>query len=438
VSLRPPPRSESSADDPANLDCLIVGPGTRTSDRVRLTGAKVVDVGLGDARSQVVVIEGDRIAGFAPPGSSPAGEQELDLSGLHLLPGLIDCHVHLVMRGEDPDPSANASRSDAEIRGNAADAAAKTLLGGVTAVRDVGGWNYVEMAVREDIELGRLIGPRLFLAGRLISLPTDAVEYYPGMYEVVAGPEAVARAAREQLDRGADMIKVMATGAMLSPAGEDSRATQLTEDEMRAAVAVAGDARGHVAAHAHADEGVRNAVMAGVRSIEHGTFADPSTLEAMARRGVFLVPTFSAWTSTRHDPAVMETMPEHMRARLSGAHDTHAEMVRVAARLGVPIAMGTDAGTPGNHHGRNSLECVAMTKEAGLTPEASIRAATLNAARLLGKEGELGSIESGKLADIIGVRGNPLDDIEVLTDIAFVMKEGVIVRRPGDMGGVGD
>jgi imidazolonepropionase-like amidohydrolase len=401
--------------------------------RTWLVGAQVVDVRAGRLVQADVAVEDGQIAELIPEAGPPSPDDTvIDVSGLILLPGLIDCHVHLVMRGEDPDPSANASRSDEEILRNAADAAEKTLLGGVTSVRDVGGWNYVEMTIREDIEHGRLIGPRLFLAGRLLSMPTEAVDYYPGMYEVVAGPESVARAAREQLDRGADMIKVMATGAMLSPEGEDSRATQFTQDEMRAAVAVAGEAGGHVAAHAHAREGVRNAVMAGVRSIEHGTFADAATLETMARRGVFLVPTFSAWTSTRNDRAVMEVMPEHMRTRLADAHETHADMVRVAAHLGVPIAMGTDAGTPGNHHGANAMECVAMTKEAGLSPEASIRAATLNAARLLGKESEVGSIEPGKLADLIGVRGNPLDDIEALTDIAFVIKNGTRVRQPAD------
>jgi imidazolonepropionase-like amidohydrolase len=217
---------------------------------------------------------------------------------------------------------------------------------------------------------------------------------------------------------------------MLSPENEDAGATQFSEDEMRAAVLVAERAGGHVAAHAHARDGVRNAVVAGVRSIEHGTFADESTLELMARQGVFLVPTFSAWTSTRNDAAVMAAMPEHMKRRLSDAHEVHTAMVRSAMKLGVPIAMGTDAGTPGNHHGANALECVAMVEEAGLSPGQSIRAATLDAAGLLQLEEDLGSIEPGKLADIIGVRGNPLQDIHALTDVAFVMKGGVVVRLP--------
>jgi imidazolonepropionase-like amidohydrolase len=396
--------------------------------RIRLVGAEVLDPVSGEFRRLDVMVEGGRIVDLTGPTSPGPDEAGIDGSGLFLIPGLIDCHVHLVMRSEDPDPSANASRSDEEIRASAADAAERTLLGGVTTVRDVGGWNHVEMAVRDDIEKGKRSGPRLVLAGRLLSVPTEAVEYYPGMYEVVSGVAAVAAAARRQLDRGADMIKVMATGAMLSPEGEDAGATQLTQDEMRAAVDAAEGAGGHVAAHAHARDGVISAVEAGVRSIEHGTFADPTALELMAERGVFLVPTFSAWTSLRDDRHFVEAMPAHLRARLAGAHDVHAEMVREAVRLGVRVAMGTDAGTPGNHHGANAMECVAMVEEGGMTPERSLRAATLDAARLLGRARELGSIKPGKLADVVGVRANPLEDIRALTDVAFVMKGGTIAK----------
>lgn len=395
---------------------------------MRLSGGHVVDVRTGAVSRVDVVVSGERIVDLVSPGRGSPDHVEVDASGLFLLPGLIDCHVHLVMRGDDPDPAANAERSDEEIRAHTAEAAEQTLHGGVTLVRDVGGWNHVEMAVRDDIERGARSGPRLFLAGRLLSMPTQAADIYPGMYEVTTGSEAVADAARRQLDRGADMVKVMATGAMLSPENEDAQATQFTQDEMRAAVEVARERGGHVAAHAHARDGVLNAVLAGVRSIEHGTFADEETLGLMAERGTFLVPTFSAWTSPRKDPAVMRAMPEHMRARLSEAHEVHAAMVQTAADLGVPIAMGTDAGTPGNHHGANALECVAMVEEAGMAPVRSIRAATLDAARLLGRESDLGSIEQGKLADIIGVPANPLQDITALTDVAFVMKDGVVVR----------
>ena len=404
------------------IHCGAVNGGSR----IRLAGALVLDARGSSFRRVDVVVEGDRIAELTAPTSPSAHEAGIDVSGLFLVPGLIDCHVHLVMRGEDADPAANAARSDEEIRAYAADAAERTLVSGITTVRDVGGWNHVEMAVRDDIENGKRMGPRLVLAGRLLSVPTEAVEYYPGMYEVVAGAEAVAAGARRQLDRGANMIKVMATGAMLSPEGEDAGATQLSEEEMRAAVGAAEATGGHVAAHAHAREGVRNAVEAGVRSIEHGTFADPATLDLMAEREVFLVPTFSAWTSLREDRQLVEAMPAHLRARLEGAHDVHARMVRDAVRLGVPVAMGTDAGTPGNHHGGNAKECVAMVEEGGMTPGESLRAATLDAARLLRRDRVVGSIEEGKLADLVGIRADPLEDISALTDVAFVMRGGSV------------
>jgi len=152
----------------------------------------------------------------------------------------------------------------------------------------------------------------------------------------------------------------------------------------------------------------------------------------MVEQEVFLVPTLSAWTSAREDQEVMATMPDHLKARLLEAHETHVAMLRNALRLSVPIAMGTDAGTPGNHHGANALECVAMVEEAGMRPDQSVRAATLNAARLLGREQELGSIEPGRLADIIGVPANPFGDIRALADVRFVMKGGETVNLASD------
>ena len=187
-----------------------------------ITGGHVLDP-AGDRFAEAdVALAGDLIADVLAPGSLAGTASSFDASGLFVLPGLIDCHVHLAMRGEDADPSAGASRTDEDIAGYAAEAAERTLLAGVTSVRDVGGWNYVEMALRDDIESGRRMGPRLFLAGRLLSRPTPAVAFYPGMYEVVEGPNEIRAAVRRQLSRGADVIKVMATGAMLSPQGEDA------------------------------------------------------------------------------------------------------------------------------------------------------------------------------------------------------------------------
>lgn len=391
-----------------------------------LTGGQVLDVESGRFRRAAIAIEDQRIRAVLESAGPGAEDHTLDLTGCYLLPGLIDCHVHLAMPTDEPDPSVVARWSDAMFAIYAMKAAERTLLGGTTTIRDCGGWNYVEIAVRKAIERGWCIGPRMFLAGRLLSITTGGADYYPGMYEVANGPDQVRAAARRQLARGADFIKVMATGAMLSPENEDAHAIQYTLEELKAAVEIARDNFKHVAAHAHACQGIMNAVEAGTDSIEHGTFADERALRFMAERKVTLVPTFCATTSMLHDQAVSAAMPPHLRERLIASRETRQEMVRQAHRLGVPIAMGTDAGTPGNHHGDNADECVAMVEESGLSPADSLRAATTNAARLLRQEANLGNLAPGRFADIIATRENPLNDIRALTRLAFVMKGGIV------------
>jgi imidazolonepropionase-like amidohydrolase len=391
-----------------------------------LVNALVLDVGAGQFRPTEVGIEGDRVAAVVDAGLGDGGER-LDMEGLYLLPGLIDCHVHLVMRGEDPDPAANAGRSDDDVRRYAMGAAERTLLSGVTSVRDVGGWNYVEMDVRSAIDRGEIVGPRLFLAGRLLSAPTPAADYYPGMYEIARTPQHIAEAARRQFDRGADLIKVMASGAMLSPEDEDAREPQLGREEIAAAVGVARGHGSHVAAHAHALEGIRNAVEAGVASVEHCTFVDEEVATDLARRDVCVVATMAAFATSLLDELAAREMPAHIHRRFVENERMHREAISRTCRRRVPQAMGTDAGTPGNHHGANAQEC-ALLVEAGLSPIEAIRAATLHPARLLGHQGQLGVIAPGAWADLVGCIRNPLEDIRELTRLAFVMKGGVAVK----------
>lgn len=387
----------------------------------------VLEPGAADFRALDVVLDDDRIAALVEPGAGPSDGVAIDASGLFVLPGLIDCHVHLAMRGEDADPSASASRSDEEIAAQIGDAAERTVRGGVTTVRDLGGWNHLEMRVRDDVEAARRAGPRMVLAGRLLSAPTPAVSYYPGMYEVVGTTEDVRAAVRREIEAGAGVIKVMATGAMLSPEDEDAREAQLGEAEIAAAVDEAARAGVRVAAHAHAVEGVLAAVRAGVASVEHGTFADDDVLALMAERGTFLVATLSAGTASL-DEQTRAAMPPHLLERFLGAQDTHVRTLRLAHRLGVPFAMGTDAGTPGNHHGANGGECALLVREAGLTAREAIDAATVDAARLLGRERELGALAAGHLADLIGMRRDPLEDVGALADVSLVVKGGRVVR----------
>ncbi|MGF1611640.1 MAG: amidohydrolase family protein [Kiloniellales bacterium] len=394
-----------------------------------LTGGQIYDVEAGGYRRGEIAIDDEgRIEGITATASPAPDDEVIDVDGAFLLPGLIDCHVHLVMPTWVADPAAAAARPEGLIAIHAAVAAERSLMAGFTALRDVGGWNYHEMAVRSAIEAGLIRGPRLFLAGRILSITTGGAQYYPGMYEVADGVEEVMAAARKQIAMGADLIKVMATGAMLSPESEDSRAIQFRPEELAAAVAIARDNYKPVAAHAHACQGIVNAVEAGVDSIEHGTFADDEALALMADRGTFLVPTCCVAQAMLADDAVATSMPQHLTQRLLEFDAIHHEAVRRAHALGVPIAMGTDAGTPGNHHGDNAQEIVQMVRDCGLTPAEAIQAATLNGARLLRQADNLGSLEPGKYADIIGLNGDPLDDIEELRRVAFVMKGGVVVK----------
>jgi imidazolonepropionase-like amidohydrolase len=249
------------------------------------------------------------------------------------------------------------------------------------------------------------------------------------MYEVADGPDAVKQAARKQLAKGADLIKVMATGAMLSSENEDARAIQFTLEELKAAVEIAHDNFKHVAAHAHACRGIENCIDAGVDSIEHCTFADEAALRRIAEKGIYIVPTICAGELLIRDNSMVQSMPGHLRQRMLEFNDIHIETIKRAHKMGARIAMGTDAGTPGNHHGMNASECVFMVRDAGMTAAESIHAATINPARLLRQEKNLGSLEAGKFADVIACRGNPLDDIEELTRVALVMKGGQVYKN---------
>ena len=260
-----------------------------------------------------------------------------------------------------------------------------------------------------------------------MSITTGGADYYPGMYEVANGPDEVRAAARRQLARGADFIKVMATGAMLSPENEDARAIQYTLEELEAAAEIAHDNFKHMAAHAHACQGILNAVEAGADSIEHGTFADEAGAEAHGRTqgdpGADLLP---GDLHAARPGDQLGNAASSARAAWSQAVRSAQETVRQAHRLGVPIAMGTDAGTPGNHHGDNVDECIAMVEEGGLSPAEGLRSATMNGARLLRQEDNLGSLAPGRFADVIATRENPLNDIRALKRLALVMKGGVI------------
>ena len=395
-----------------------------------LRGGNVYDVTAGAYHRADIRMEAGRIAAFAESSKPADDDHVIDVAGAYLLPGLIDCHVHLCVPTETTDPDNPwRGRLPGEIAIYAAEAAKRTLLGGVTTARDVGGWDYHEIAVRKAINRGQIMGPRLFCAGRLLSITTATTPYFPGMYETADGPDEVRRAARKQLAQGADLIKVMATGALTSSEYEDARAIQYTLEELQAAVAIAEENFKHCAAHAHAASGIKNAALAGCRSVEHGSFGDEEVYGLMAEKGTYLVPTTCVTSAMLADNAVAASLTPHIKERYIEFDDIHLKNMDLAKRLGVPVAMGTDAGTPGNHHGDNAQELVKMVEGAGFTAHEAVHAATLGAATMLRREADLGSLDAGKFADVIGFAEDPLADMTAIRDVRLVMKGGEVPRN---------
>lgn len=395
-----------------------------------LKNGRLYDVRAGRFQDGDIEIQGERIASVG--GRAPKEASAIDLEGAWLLPGFIDCHVHLCVKTETADVSGLWNNSlPGEVAIYAARAARRTLMAGITTARDVGGWDYHEIAVREAIDAGWIEGPRLFCSGRILTITSSSTPYYRGMYEECDGPVAVQHGARLQLAKGANFIKLLATGAVTSTKYERSDAIQFRLEEIEAAVAIAADNFTYVAAHAHADSGIRNCIQAGCRSIEHGSFGTRETFELMKAKGTWLVPTLCTTPAMFRDEKFAAKVLPHIRARYQEVNATRVANMKLAREIGVNVAMGTDSGTPGNHAGDNMQEVEVMVEAAGFSPAEAMRAATLGAATMMGQEGQLGSLETGKLADIIALRSNPLEDISALRSVDFVMKGGRVHKRDG-------
>jgi imidazolonepropionase-like amidohydrolase len=391
-------------------------------ERLILTGATLIyGTGAEPVKDRAVVVEAGRITAVVPAGRHSTDAAVLDLAGLTLLPGLINCHIHLCLGGEADPARVLAEDAPATRAIKAVVRARQTVEAGVTTVRDLGGVDGIALAVRDAARAGLIAGPRVLAAARGICM-TGGHGWRFG--READGPDDVRRAVREQLKAGADVIKVFATGGVMTP-GVEPGSPQLTAEEIRAAIEEARKAGRRTAAHAQAEAGIAACVDAGITTIEHGIFLTEPIARKMATDGVALVATLIAPEQIVNH-GVAAGIPEFAVRKSEAVRGRHFESFQLAMRLGVPIAAGTDAGTPLNPHGSIVAELALMVK-AGMAPLDAIRAATATAARVLGLEAEVGRIAPGLTADLVAVEGNPGERIEALDDVRLVLAGGRIV-----------
>jgi imidazolonepropionase-like amidohydrolase len=423
----------------APLDAQPTHP-TRGSGTVVLRAARLIDgTGAAPVQNGVVVVTDDRIVAVGREGSVqvPAGARVIDLGDATLLPGFIDAHTHIVGRAlGDPGSDEAAVRDYPGFAPILATANAHaTLMAGFTTIRNLGSPNFDDIALRQAIDQGYVIGPRMQTAGNSIGTTgghCDENGFRPGLFDgdyrtgIADGPEQIRAAVRYQAKYGADVIKTCATGGVLSE-GDAVGVLQYSEEEMRALVTESGVLERRVAAHAHGAEGIKVAVRAGVASIEHGSFLDQEGARLMAQRGTYLVPTLSAGeTVVAAAESGRLTGLRAEKARQAGAAMRNA--IRIARAADVPIALGTDAGV--GRHGANGHEFTLMVEWGGLTPMESIVAGTSSAAKLLGWEERIGTLRPGLLADVVAVAGDPTQNVRTLESAVFVMKNGVVYKQP--------
>lgn len=387
-----------------------------------------------------LVIEDGRIKAMSAGHSDPAGgaARTINLKGMTCLPGLIDSHVHLT--GE----TSPTGYTD-QFRWNVADYAIRstvyarrTLEAGFTTVRNLGDGDNASISLRNAINQGVVPGPRIYTAGSAIGSTgghADGTDGYradlqgdPGpKLGIINGPDDAWKAVRQHYKDGADLIKIMPSGGVLDESSSVDNA-QMTMQELEAVIAAAHDYGFTVAAHAHGAEAIRRAVTAGVDSIEHGTYMSDADMKLMKQRGTWYVPTIIAGRYVAEKAAVPGYYPEQIAAKARQVGPVIQKTAGRAFKAGVKMAFGTDAGV--YPHGQNAKEFEYMV-EAGIPNAYALQAATVNAAALLKQSDNMGSLEAGKFADVIAVKGNPLDDISLMKQVDFVMKGGVVYKEAG-------
>ncbi len=398
---------------------------------------KLIDgVGSKVKGNHTIIVEGNQIKsvqkGYA---EAPVGTEIVDLKDKTVLPGLMDMHIHIE---HETNPNRYLQRftfNESDVAFESAHFAKVTLMAGFTTVRDLGG-SGVNVSLQKAINKGITPGPRLFTCAKSIAVtgghadPTNGAK--KGLYDAPGPENGVAdgvaeckKAVRHQVKNGADLIKITATGGVLSVA-RDGKRPAFTEEEIRTIVETANDFGIHVAAHAHGDEGMRRAVAAGITSIEHGTLMSEETMDLMKKMGTWYVPTITAGKAVADSAKIENYFPAVIVPKALEIGPQIQKTFSKAYKKGVKIAFGTDAGV--FKHGRNALEFKYMT-EVGMKPMEALKTSFINGANLLGIAEQVGTIEKGKWADIIAVKDNPIDNISTLMDVRFVMKDGKIYKN---------
>jgi imidazolonepropionase-like amidohydrolase len=405
-------------------------PGSAAGRTLVRTG-HLLDVTTGaEPAGQTIIVVGDKVVGIAATAATPvaAGDTVVDLSKLYVLPGLIDVHTHLTM-ATNFDPYYELTVTPAKEAIIGVENAKVTLEAGFTTVRNVGADSFTDVALRDEINAGHIPGPHMQVSGPPLGITGGHMddnllpyEYHDQGQGVADGIDAVQHMVRQNIKYGADLIKIGATGGVLSK-GDDPQASQYTLEEMKAIVADAHRLGRKVAAHAHGAQGILWATEAGVDSIEHGSYMDDACIAAMKAHGTYFVPTayLIDWVQQYGN------LPALYAQKMKDVSSVEKANAIRAIKAGVKVALGTDAAV--YPHGLNAHEIDVYVNQFGMTPLQGIQTGTLNAADLMGWSDKVGSIAPGKWADVIAVESDPLKDVKVLQKVVFVMKSGVVYKQ---------
>ena len=418
-------------------DCSMSGvaeqPEKAAQKRTLVRAGHLLDVKTGKlSDAQTIIVVGDSIQSIAPTASASAqpGDVVVDLGDMTVMPGLMDVHTHITMN-TDFDPYRELTTTDAKQAINGVVNARTTLMAGFTSIRNVGAGDYTDVDLRDAINSGQVAGPHMLVSGPALGITGGHCDdnLLPAQYHQVGdgvadGIAAVQQKVRQNIKYGADLIKICATGGVLSK-GDDPQASQYTIEEMQAIVADAHRLGRKVAAHAHGAQGILWATEAGVDSIEHGSYINDAAIAEMKKRGTYLVPTLylEDWMLEKGN------LPAFYHQKMVDVIGVAKKNIKHAMEAGVKIALGTDAAV--YPHGLNAHELDVYVNQLGMSPLAALQSATVNAADLMGWTAKAGTLEPGKWADIIAVEKNPVEDVRVLQDVKFVMKAGVVYKGGG-------